>query len=91
MKLRVRSRQVRTSQENDLVSAVDTVVAYKRRVSLPYCIEVRLGFVTCFDQENVSGSSVCTTFKSSGEILHTCFSFAFLIIEAWIPTRKKAV
>lgn len=78
-------------KENDVVSAVDTAVAYKRRLSLPYYIEVRLGLVTCLGQENMSGSSMCTTFKSSGEVLHTCISFAFLIIEAWIPTRKKAL
>lgn len=61
-------------KENDMVSAVDTAVVYKGRVSLPYYIEVRLGLVTCFGQEKVSGSSVCTTCKSSGEALHTYIS-----------------
>ena len=37
-------------KENDVVSAVDTAVAYKRRVSLTYYIEVRLGLVTCMGQ-----------------------------------------
>ena len=58
-------------KENDMVSTVDTAVVYKERVSLPYYIEVRLGLVACFGQEKVSGSSMCTTFKSSGEVLHT--------------------
>ena len=71
-------------KENDMVSTVDTTVVYKGRVSLPYYIEVRLGLATCFGQVKVSGSSMCTTFNSSGEVLHTYISFAFLITEAWI-------
>ena len=61
-------------KENDMVSTVDTAVVYKGRVSLPYYIEVRLGLVTCFGQEKVSGISVCATCKSSGEALHTYIS-----------------